>query len=90
MDSQNGLVDGLVKGLVINLVKGLVKELSDTQIKILNLISEDKHITKSAMAKHIGTSTTTIDNQIETLKTKKLLERIGGRKTGYWQIIEQK
>jgi predicted HTH transcriptional regulator len=42
------------------------------------------------MAKHIGTSTTTIDNHIETLKTKKLLERIGGRKTGYWQIIEQK
>jgi len=86
----DGLVDGLVKGLVINLVKGLVKELSDTQIKILNLISEDMNITKRDMAKHIGTSTTTIDNHIEILKTKKVLERVGGRKTGYWHIIEQK
>jgi len=81
--------EGLVKELVINLVKGLVKELSDTQIKILNLVSEDKYITKSAMAKQIGTSTTTIDNHIETLKEKNLLQRVGGRKTGYWQIIEQ-
>lgn len=88
--NQNRLVDGLVKGLVKNLVKGLVKELSDTQIKILNLISEDMHITKSDMAKHIGTSSTTVDNHIEILKTKKVLERIGGRKTGYWHIIEQK
>lgn len=81
--------EGLVKELVINLVKGLVKELSDTQIKILNLVSEDKYITKSAMAKQIGTSTTTIDNHIETLKEKNILQRVGGRKTGYWQIIEQ-
>ena len=81
--------DRLVKGLVINLVKELVKELPDTQIKILNLVSEDKHITISAMAKQLGTSTTTIDNHIELLKNKNVLQRVGGRKTGYWQIIEQ-
>ncbi len=81
--------DGLVKGLVINLVKELVKELPDTQIKILNLVIEDKHLTISAMAKQIGTSTTTIDNHIELLKNKNILQRVGGRKTGYWQIIEQ-
>ena len=73
----------------VGLVKGLVKELTDTQIKILNLVSEDRHITKNAMAKQIGTSTTTIDNHIETLKNKNVLRRVGGRKTGYWQIIEQ-
>lgn len=81
--------DGLVKGLVINLVKELVKELPDTQIKILNLVSEDKHLTISAMAKQLGTSTTTIDNHIELLKNKNVLQRVGDRKTGYWQIIEQ-
>jgi ATP-dependent DNA helicase RecG len=80
---------GLVKELVKRLVKGLVKELSTTQIEILNLISENRNITKSAMAKHIGTSTTTIDNHIEVLKNKNVIERVGGRKTGYWEIIEQ-
>lgn len=88
-ESKASTKEGVVKELVINLVKGLVKELSDTQIKILNLVSEDKYITKSAMAKQIGTSTTTIDNHIETLKEKNVLQRVGGRKTGYWQIIEQ-
>ncbi|WP_209332569.1 ATP-binding protein [Lunatimonas salinarum] len=76
-------------GLVKRLVKDLVKELPDTQIKILNLVSEDEHITKSAMARQIGTSTTTIDNHIDALKNKNILQRIGGRKKGYWQIIEQ-
>lgn len=81
--------DGLVNELVIDLVKELVKELPDTQIKILNLVSEDKHITISAMTKQLGTSTTTIDNHIEILKNKNVLKRVGGRKTGYWQIVEQ-
>mgnify|MGYP003630012713 CR=1 FL=1 len=86
---QEELADGLVKELVKELVKGLVKELSETQIKILNLVAENKHITKSDMAEKIGTSTTTIDNHIEALKNKNVLQRVGGRKAGYWQIIEQ-
>ena len=40
------------------------------------------------MAKQIGISTTAIDNNIKTLKVKDLLERIGGRKDGYWKIVK--
>ena len=40
------------------------------------------------MAKHIGISTTAIDNNINTLKAKGLLERVGGRKDGYWKIVK--
>jgi hypothetical protein len=50
--------DGLVKGLA----KELVKELSESQIKILNLIE----------------------------RLKKIVERKGGRRAGYWRIIEHK
>ena len=40
------------------------------------------------MAKQVGISTTAIDNNIKTLKEKGLLERVGGRKEGYWQIVK--
>lgn len=73
----------------VELVKGLVKELSERQIQILNLIESNNHITKREMAKRIGISTTAIDKYIDTLKEKKLIERKGGRKEGYWQIIDE-
>ena len=79
---------GLVKELVKELVKGLVKDLSANQIKLLELIETRPNVTKKEMAKHIGISTTAIDNNIKTLKSKGLLERVGGRKDGYWKFVK--
>lgn len=79
---------GLVKELVKELVKGLVKDLTANQIKLLELIDTRPNVTKQEMAKHIGISTTAIDNNIKTLKSKGLLERVGGRKDGYWKIVK--
>lgn len=80
--------DGLVKGLVKGLAKGLVKDLTENQIKLLELIEANPNLTKEEMAKQVGISTTAIDNNIKTLKEKGLLERVGGRKEGYWQIVK--
>ena len=79
--------EGLVKGLVKELVKGLVKELSENQIKLLGLIETRPNVTKEDMAKYIGISTTAIDKNIKTLREKGILERVGGRKEGYWKIL---
>ena len=78
--------EGLVKGLVKELVKGLVKELSENQIKLLEIIETRPNVTKEEMAKYIGISTTAIDKNIKTLREKGILERVGGRKEGYWKI----
>jgi predicted HTH transcriptional regulator len=64
------------------LVKDLIKELLGYLTKILNLVSEYNHITKSAMTKQIETSTITIDNHIKTLKNKNVLQRVGAKKRG--------
>ncbi len=80
--------EGLVKELVKGLVKGLVKELSENQVKLLELIEARPTVTKEEMAKYVGISTTAIDNNIKTLKQKGLLEREGGRKEGYWKITK--
>jgi ATP-dependent DNA helicase RecG len=79
---------GLVKELVKGFVKGLVKDLTSNQMKLLELIETHPNVTKEEMAKHIGISTTAIDNNINTLKAKGLLERVGGRKDGYWKIVK--
>lgn len=85
---NDGLVKGLAKELAKGLVKGLVKDLTENQRKLLDLIEANLNVTKVEMAKQVGISTTAIDNNIKTLKGKGLLERVGGRKEGYWQIVK--
>ncbi len=74
-------------GLVKELAKGLVKELTENQIKLLELIEAKPSVIKEEMAKHLEISTTAIDKNIKTLKQKGLLERVGGRKEGFWRLI---
>ena len=69
------------------LVKELVKELSQNQIKLLDLIETRPNVTKEEIAKLIGISTTAIDKNIKTLREKGILERVGVRKEGYWKIL---
>lgn len=73
---QKGLVDGLVERLV------------DSQKKILDFIKENPHISKKELSEKIGISSTAIDKNIQSLKKKGLLKRIGSAKGGYWEVIE--
>ncbi|WCL82887.1 winged helix-turn-helix transcriptional regulator [Saprospira sp. CCB-QB6] len=67
----------------------MVKDLDARQIALLNLIAENPKSTKVEMAKKIGVSSTTIDKHLNALKELKLLKRQGGRKNGYWQILDK-
>ena len=69
------------------LVEGLVKGLVESQKEILQLVSENPKISKREMSEKIGISTTAIDKNINALKKKGLLKRIGPAKGGYWSII---
>ncbi len=73
-DKNNGLVERLVEGLVEN------------QKKIVRLIHSDPLISKKKMAEEIGISTTAVDKNINTLKKKEILKRIGPDKGGHWEI----
>lgn len=69
--STDGLVDGLV----------------ESQIKIIELISNNPRISKREMSEKIGISTTAIDKHIKKLKKRKIIKRIGNDKSGYWEIL---
>ncbi len=72
-----------VEGLVERLVEGLV----ENQKKILKFIAENPRVSKREMAEKLGISTTAVDKNINTLKKKGLLKRVGGAKGGYWEVV---
>lgn len=52
--------------------------------KILELIKENQNISIPEMAKIIDISEHSIERNIENLKKKELLKRVGPAKDGYW------
>ena len=57
--------------------------------KLLELIAENNRITIAEMATEMSLSRPTIDRMIAGLKQEGRLTRIGGKKTGYWQILQE-
>ncbi|MDR0681944.1 MAG: putative DNA binding domain-containing protein [Dysgonamonadaceae bacterium] len=62
------------------------EKLSVREKEILALIKKDNYISRSSIATQLNTGTTTVYRYIESLKTKGIIERIGGDKGGYWKI----
>jgi ATP-dependent DNA helicase RecG len=56
--------------------------------KILDLIMYNSKITTNELAENLGVSTKTIERAVKLLKVENQIKRIGGRKDGYWQVIE--
>jgi predicted HTH transcriptional regulator len=78
------------KGVVKDFVKDFVKELSERQLKIMELIALDPTISAKAISEKISEKTITertIQNDIAKLKELGILTRKGGRKNGEWVIV---
>lgn len=76
--AKNGLVDGLVDGLV------------ESQRKIIELMLENPKITKKVLAEKTRISTTAVDKNLKTLKSRGFITRIGSDRHGYWKVLPQR
>ena len=61
--------------------------LTDNQLKKLNAIIKDKNVTQQRLSELIGITYRNIRNNMEKLKEKGLLKRIGPVRGGYWQVV---
>ena len=61
---------------------------NDRQKDIIKEIIKNKYITLIQLANKLNVSRLTIFRNIQKLKEKQILERIGSDKTGYWEIIK--
>jgi ATP-dependent DNA helicase RecG len=62
-------------------------KLTETQKGILVAIRDDPQITIARIAEICGISTHAIQKNIELLKNKKLLLRIGADRSGHWEVV---
>ncbi len=64
------------------------EELTRNQLNILGLLEGDDSLTREQLAEKLNISPETIKKNIEKLKAKKILKRIGPDKGGHWEIVE--
>ena len=81
------LVDNnnVVNNVVDNVVDGVADDRLDS---ILKLIAGNNQISAARIAKILKVANRTIQRDIEKLKANHKLRRVGGEKTGHWEIIE--
>jgi ATP-dependent DNA helicase RecG len=60
----------------------------DTRSKIVKLMQEQPEITTTTIARELNISRDTVNEHISRLKKRGILERVGGRKVGYWKVKE--
>ena len=68
-------------------VEGLGEKLGENEMKILEIINQNKFVTIPALSKSLKISTTAVENNLAKLKAKKVLKRMGPAKGGHWEII---
>jgi len=56
------------------------------EMQVLNLLRKDNRLTQKKLAEHIGKSERTVKRIILSLEQKGMIERIGGKRYGYWQV----
>ena len=71
---------------VIGDKKENVTDVTDRQHAIINLVKEHTNMTTTQMAERLGVTKRTILRDIEALKEKGLIIRVGSEKTGYWEL----
>ena len=63
-----------------------VTDVTERQRAIINLIKDNTTISTLQMAERLGVTKRTILRDIETLKAKGIITRIGSEKTGHWEV----
>ncbi len=64
--------------------------LSKTEQAVFDLIAQKPDSSREDMAESLNVSTRTIERAIKSLTEKNLIERVGSRKSGHWQITGQR
>lgn len=61
-----------------------------TKEKILDLLSTDNKLTRESLAQELSVSPDTIKQHLANLQKENRLKRVGGRKDGHWEVLDDK
>lgn len=60
--------------------------LTKTQERILNEIRNNPNVTRVQLMALLGVGETSINNGLANLRNKRIIERVGANKNGYWKV----
>ena len=69
-------------------VEGEVEKFTNNQKMILGMIEKNPFVSKKEMSETVGIRSSSIDENITTLKEKGHLKRVGSAKGGHWEILK--
>lgn len=77
-----------IKHEVENKVENKVedKSLTDSEQRIVRLMTEDAHITIAEICKKTKLSAAGVNKILASLRNKGIIKRIGANKNGYWDV----
>ena len=84
-----GQVPNKIPNKIPNKLRALHPELSDAIWSIYMGIKANPHATAEELGLALGIGSRMVRKHIAVLREAKLIERIGGNKTGYWKIIKK-
>ncbi|MBQ6335262.1 MAG: putative DNA binding domain-containing protein [Erysipelotrichaceae bacterium] len=73
---ENGVINGEINDRI-----------SEAEMTLLSILKESPSLTSAELSESTGKSERTISRLLAALKNKKLIQRIGSNKTGYWLVI---
>lgn len=79
LNDENGEINGELNMAFLYLNK--------SELAVYHFIQDNPQATRQDMADSLDISSRTVDRAIKSLIDKKLIERIGSKKTGSWKII---
>ena len=65
-----------------------INEVINRSDKILSIIIDNNRLTKTALAKQVGISKSTLEREMTILKNQNKIKRIGSNRSGHWEINE--
>lgn len=78
-----------VSGRVTNKVTdGVTDRVTDKEKQLLMLLTEDPGYTKPVLADKMSVSRKTVGEYLKSLKDKRVIERVGSARKGYWKILD--
>lgn len=67
----------------------VTERVTENQVMILEEIRKDRFVTIKHLSDIVGISERKIKENINKLKNKKMLKRVGPNRDGYWEIISK-
>ena len=80
-DPVNGTLNGTLNGTINDTLNDTLK-LREFDRSIIHILIENPIITREELAEKMNVSIRTIQRELDDLKTRKIIMRVGSRKTG--------